>query len=184
MPAKKATTRKKTTKKTTKKSPARSKPKPVELDQGLVDQIILQLTTRGLDDQDIRRTLNKSKTPDQVELHLVEAQKSIARAALTDQDYEKGVAIAQLKSTIQTAIRNGDLTALIQARKELSKLLGLYPTGGVVAAKAGNQDQQSIVDQIEAHLRPLGIAPKEYPIEGVARIAADTIRQLQARGNG
>jgi len=176
----------KTAKKTSKKAPTRKKtaPKRIQIDDELVDKIVVQLVSRSASERTIRSTLSTVPRTT-LDAHLAEARTRLARAVQLDRDAEVGIAIEQLQTIILAASQTGKLTEMIQARKELSKLQGLYPSGVAAGPAPSSSEQLTTIEQIEAHLRPLGIAPADYPIEGVARVAADTIRRLQVdRGAG
>lgn len=179
-------TKKSSSKKTTKKRSARSKPTPkptaVEIDEQLIAKLLEAIVLEGEPEQSARRSFSRSHTPEQLDEHIVELRERIARSSRFDREVELGASIARLRSIMSKAIRSAELAVAVQAQKELAKLLALYPQAGSAGPKQDKPEQLDTIEQIEQHLRPLGVAPATYPIEGVARIVADKIRQYEARG--
>lgn len=180
MPTKKKTTKKKAAKKKTTR--AKSKPKAITIDPGLLFELLDSIVLDGEPEHVARREHDKRHGAIVVDAHIVELRTRIAESSKYDRDVEVGASIARLRSIMSRAINVGDFTVAIAAQKELAKMLSLYPEGNNTGSRAENASDQNIIDQIEAHLRPLGLAKAEYPIEGIARIAADTIRRLESLG--
>lgn len=93
--------------------------------------------------------------------------------------HELGLAITQLRDIYRTAMQLADVSAAMSARKELNKLLALYDVNPADLGDAEAQESAIALQlhEIEAHLRPLRLAPDDYPVAELARIAADKIRR-------
>lgn len=182
-PAKKTTRKKTTKKKSTKKKSTRSKkvskPSPIPIDDGILRRLMDDMILNGQPEQVVRRQFARAYKAEIIDAHIAELRSRIARSSRFDHDVEVGASVARLRSIMSKSIEEGEYTVAIQAQKELSKMMSLYP-GESVGARPESADQVNIIEQIEGHLRPLGLARADYPIEGVARIAADTIRRIES----
>lgn len=133
---------------------------------GTMPQIVAGLKSMGLDD----------KTAEEVAQH---AADRIALAADFERRHEFGLAIQQLRDVYATAMKAGKTTPAIHARRELNKLIALYniDPSELEGGSARENAALEALTLIEEHLRPLELAPDDYPIYEVARIAADIVRR-------
>lgn len=108
-----------------------------------------------------------------------DAEARITLAANYKLAQELGLSIKQLRELYSKAIAAAELAVALNARKELNKLMTLYDLRPEDLADA-DEESGVILDQlgqIEDHLRPLGLAPDDYPVVELVRIAADQIRR-------
>lgn len=173
------TTRKKAspTRKKTPRAVPKTKPKLIE---SVVAVIVHQMVIDAMTDDEIRA---KNKGDELIEEYILEARSRLARASTFDRAAEIGAGISRLKAVYSMAYVSGELTAAISAQTQISKLLALYPKESKGDAPS-DPAQLDLIEQIEQHLRPLGLASDEYPIVEIARIAAEKIRMLEAGHGG
>jgi hypothetical protein len=113
---------------------------------------------------------------------VADARKRLTIAADYARDEQVGRAVMRLDSLYAKSISDGDTKTALQAQRELNRLLDLYarPDSG----QGTGEDSASIrrqLDTIEGHLRPLNLADESYPVEELARLAADSIRNFTKR---
>jgi len=181
--SKKATSRKKTTRK---KSPAKRAPKkPAEpskpvLSEGVVARIVEQIVMEGRSDDEIRA---KNKGDELIDAYIAEARIRLANASRVDRRAEIGAGVARMKAVYVSAIQSEQYSAAVAAERQIGKLLGLEAKEAETDA-GSTPEQLDQLAQVEQHLRPLGLGPADYPVAGLARIAADRIRELEAGDGG
>lgn len=166
-----------------KKAKARSS-KPKTVDPTRLERIVLLLIS-GVSTIDaesyIRTEHNVSQA--QAAAEVAEARRRIKLTAQYDRTEQTGKAIRTLEDLYSRAIKGNDIKTALATRKELNRLLRLYePTPAVDEAGSDDADAESAVaelDAIRAHLLPLKLAPDNYPLREVTRIAADIVRQTR-----
>ena len=181
--AKKKTTKKKSAKKKkTVKKPA--KPKVYcEFDEDIIEQMVNVAVIQGAADSQLRAvipgTFSAAKKTQMVE----EVRFRIRAAAHWDRSIEIGESITKLKRLQEAAFKVGKLAEYVAAQRELSKLMDLYtqPVGGRGDESPDDEQRIDELEKVEQHLRPLGLAGDDYPVSGLARIAAERIMQSRAQ---
>jgi peptidoglycan hydrolase-like protein with peptidoglycan-binding domain len=146
-----------------------------------IDTIIL-LMVSGMNEQELAAAcVAKLGIPtDKVTAVIADARRKLTIAADYNRDEEIGTARTRLNNLYARAIRSADNKTALQAQRELNRLLDLYarPDSG----QGTGEDSASIRRQLEAiegHLRPLKLADDSYPVEELARLAADFIRNAK-----
>ena len=155
----------------------------------LIDRVILLLVNgMGVEQAESFCVEESSCTPEAAARIVSDARKRVVLAAQFDLSEETGKAFRRLEAIYSKASAERDLKTALQAQREMNQLLGLYrdkraPDPG----PDGSQDGPSVdprVAAIEGHLRPLGLAPPETPIEEVARLAVQKILELAESRKG
>jgi hypothetical protein len=109
---------------------------------------------------------------------LAAARRKITLAADYARDQEIGKALARYNNLYERAVAMQDVKSALAAAKETCRLLGLNRKPEVNIAKdAGDGDEAARIRLCEDHLHPLGLAPREHPLEEHARLAAQAIRK-------
>lgn len=187
--SKKKPVRKKAAKKTAKKAaaakPAREVPE-VEIPRALLERITQELVVHGTPSSEIDRTTAglKGYEDELIVAAVAEVRARMHRVAQIDRLAEIGESLMRLKRIVALAYADGQLSAAVSAQTQINKLLALFPKAGEgEGSRAPNlgPEIEHTLERIEAHLRPLELAPAGYPIEEVARIAA---QRIQEAGNG
>lgn len=161
-----------------KKPKPKPKPKP-KLDMRRLGKIVELIVIDGLTEDEIAE---KDKAADLGD-YLEAARARLAKAAELDAVAEYGAAISRFKYIFSLSKAAGDLASMNTAGKEINKLLSVYPEikADELNNSASSSREGQELEAIAAHLLPLKLASKDYPISGHARIAADRIHELEAR---
>lgn len=172
----------KPTKKTTKKRASRAKPTPPPpLSEKVLATVVRQLVMDGNSDDEVRA---KNRGDERIDEYIAEARRRLAIMAQVDREAEIGMGIARMHTVFAIAIATDHPSAAVAAQAQISKLLALYPKEPKGDGSMG-ADQLDELQQIEQHLRPLGLGPEGYPLVELARLAAERIRELGAsHGDG
>jgi hypothetical protein len=113
-----------------------------------------------------------------------EARRRITLAADYNRVEQIGTGVTRLNDLYARCTQAQDLKTALACQRELHKLLDLYatadqpnaPTAG--NADAGDAEQlRKELAAIREHLEPLGLAPADYPLRELARMAAEIVRQ-------
>lgn len=175
----KKTTRKKTTKKAAAKKISSSSIEYDEDKRAKVSAIVELMVVDCLDEHALRDRINDEDLDELIEA----ARARLGEALKLDKAAEYGASIARMKVVFAVAKRAADATAMIQAQKEISRLLALYPDNETKTSTdqgASSHDAEEL-EAIGEHLLPLGLASRDYPLSGHARIAADRLRALESK---
>jgi hypothetical protein len=170
----KKSSKKRASKKTAKKTTKKAEPKPAPLNEETIARVVDMLVLRAMNDDQVRA---KMRTP-RVEEYLVEARTRIANASSFDRATEIAAGVARMKAVYRFAYKVGKLAEAVSAQTQIAKLLALYPkeAGDGINSPTDGAGRGELA-QIEAHLRPLGLGPDDYPVVELARIAAAKIAE-------
>jgi hypothetical protein len=146
----------------------------------LRDQVTLLLLNGTAADKVENFCAQKGLDPAAAAELVTDARNRITIAADYQRDEQIGTAVLRLNDLYQKAAvaKPPDHKSALAAQRELNKLLGLYAGGGQAQAPAGGAGDaaRAQLDLIDAYLRPLNLCAETYPIEEVARVAAELIR--------
>ncbi len=126
---------------------------------------------------------------DDAGLIIEEAKKRIQLAADFNRDEQYGLAIKRYNRLIELnmpegdELATGDLTIVLRAQIELSKLLRLHeiPKGSTGDPDAPGTDKGDELERVRVHLAGvLEGFPDDYPVSELSRIAADRLRAADA----
>ena len=176
---------KKSTKKKAKKPAAAAAPKP---SPEVVAEVFRHVVLEARREDELPRLMRTFDDDPELAAALAIVRERTLNYANREREEQVGTALARLDHIYRLATGGAEpnLSAAIQSQAHTARLLALYPRvgeGEVQSAAPRDAGARDELDQVEEHLRPLGLAPPEYPISGVARICADTLRQLQAAQN-
>lgn len=184
----KKVTKKKTTKKSTRKKPSTRKrtPKPkqepkFEPSEAQIKKAVENWIIFGDSEAEI---IDELGGDDKAQAIFDAARDRVLSVAKFDRQSEIGAGLSRLRRICSKAIMSGELNIAVSAQTQINKLLGLFPSPGAGDGGADGKDDPDNRDELQAiadHLRPLGLGPDKYPLSGIARIAADRIRQLEAK---
>ena len=165
-----------------KKAPAKPR-KPPAIDAAARDQVVLLLVAGVSRDAAAAAARSELKVPAaQVERTVAAAEEAIVRAATADRTQALGVAIRRLNDLYTTALEDADLKSALSAQRELNKLLALTEVGNAGELEEETEEDSEAVRTlaaIEAHLRPLGLGPENYPLVELARMVAGLIMEAR-----
>jgi len=152
---------------------------------------------RGLSDEETTKKILSCKIAlDDVGIVLAEARKRIQLTAEYNRDEQLGLAIKRLNRIIELSLPEendsswgdgADPQTAIRAQIELNKLLKLHE---VQAGSTGDPDddlgenKSEQLTRVRDHLQPLfSELDDDYPIDELARIAADQLRTAKSGEN-
>lgn len=116
--------------------------------------------------------LDNLKIPaERVDAAIAEARLEITRAADVHRDEEFGKAVKRLENLFSDSNKIKDYKTALAVQKDLSRLIGLYPTGTQQAAETGESEESAALARIREHLEPLDLAPPGTPVEELVRLA-------------
>lgn len=101
---------------------------------------------------------------------IADAKAELASAAEIDLRVEIGTAKKRLEDLRDRAKEAGDLRAELDAIKELNKLCDLYKQTSL--ADVASAAESATLALVREHLEGLDVAPKDLPIEELARFVA------------
>lgn len=153
-------------------------------EKALLDNVIA-LLTGGMPAAGVEEFLTgkKGQQSDRARELVAEARRRITLTADYTKDEQLGLAIRRVEEIYAKAMIAKEPKTALQAQKELSKLLSLYTPrkSTAIDRDVDIAGMKKSLELIAAHLLPLGLAPKELPLEEHARLAALHIMRTKDR---
>jgi len=124
--------------------------------------------------------------PAQVKAVVAEARKRLTLAAEYNRDELLGTALTRLNDLYSRCIRSQNEAKALHVQREINRLTGLYdePPPADIDADGETAADGEMVGEMEAvgeHLFALELTTRAYPLREHARLAAQRIRELEAR---
>jgi len=160
-----------------------SKKKPKKtIDNKAIDKVVL-LMAAGMSHGDIEQAAVEKLAISATSLPsiIAAARRKITLAADYNRDEQIGTAVTRLNDIYSRSLRSLDNRTALAAQKELSKLLDIYKPRNSEPVNKVNVDAIKILDLVKSHLIPLGLTTDVTPIDEHARIAAETIRDMEIK---
>lgn len=145
-----------------------------------IEKIVL-LMVSGLNKDSLRDAAIQKLAvpPEQAVAFIAEAKRRLNVAAKYDPDEKLGEAMTRLNDIYARSLKAQDMKTALAAQREIDRIVGLYGLQGASAASSESEGSNTELEAIASHLRPLNLAPDDYPLPEVARIAADRIREAE-----
>jgi len=161
------------------------RPNPKPNDAGIAAGVLA--IVGGGDDQRAIGDIIRSGTPqDDASLVLAEAKRRIQITADYHRDEQLGLAIRRLNRLIERNLEDidGDDAIVLRSQVELNKLLRLHDVRSGADGPAEGESRTDDLAEVRGHLAPLFPAlPADYPVNELARMAAETVRTAHGREN-
>jgi len=160
---------------------------PERTDQDNIDSIILWMVG-GLSREALQKACVErlGLKVAQAKKLMAEARRRLILAAKFNRDEQFGVALKRLNDLYARCMRinpetrrETSLAGALEIQKEINRLVGLYhhPTAGLSTHGEAEEELKAVAE----HLLGLGLVGPEYPLREHARVAAQRIRELEAR---
>jgi hypothetical protein len=111
---------------------------------------------------------------------IVEAKRRITVAADYNRDQQIGLAINRCNDLYSRSYKEQDYKTALAAQREYNRLLALYALPVDDDPTANNQETEKQIVEARAHLDPLELAPRDYPLSELCRVVASKFRDYRA----
>lgn len=171
-------------------------------DQDAIDAAVVLLVRGAADSAIVARLVLQGVPRDDAGLVIVEARKRIQLTAAYNRDEQLGLAIRRLNRLVELNLDRDaehtnaledllkqDHAVALRAQTELNKLLRLHEVNEGASGEPEEGDSSERADALSAitdHLAPLAQllgVPEDYPINELARMAADRVRMAHGGQN-
>ena len=109
------------------------------------------------------------------------AKQEIAMAAEFDRREQIGKAIVRLEDIYEKSMRVQEQKTALASQKELSKLLGLYPTAEEIEETSGDENDE--LTAVRQYLLPLDLGSESTPTVELVRLATYHLQELLSAKN-